>query len=604
MPLFAQNHEITDLIVKGNHFFDLEEIEDLIQTETGEPYDPRLVKLDRIRIKNFYKKNGFLDAVVRDSLIFKDRRKNIYISFTIIEGFRYYYAGIKVNGNYEIKTKSIEKKFADIPYYKALNEEKIAEAVKQVENIYYNNGKPFFKYQIKYDFKNDSTVALNMNIVENETVYIVNYQYKGLEETQPFIVRREMELKKGEIYNREALEKSQKNLYATGLFEYVRFDLEPLETDKGKVNLIITVKEKDSYWVGAQLGVAYEAEVSYGNKVEFTLQGGHRNIAGTARGLSLHLTPSFVFDFEETKMHHNDTGIKLRFVEPWIGYTRTPGIFDFSYSQYRPLNSGNFDLFEGNITVNHQYSEAIKMSANLTFQSVDPLSDKTLDLSLVNRVDLSQSEIYSMGLSWKMDSRKNLFNPWDGSYTGANLSFAISSGNHTSNKYATFTMAWQRYQPFRLFRLHREGVVFATRLRAGAIFEFEGSKSIPINDRFYLGGGSSVRGYGEQLLGPAAGYDKNGFIKSAAGGKMQFLMNAELRIPLYWLLMMEIFVDAGNVWKEVEYFSPLEVRFTSGAGLALITPLGPIRFDYGYKLTRQPQDPTPDAFHLGIYFAF
>jgi outer membrane protein assembly factor BamA len=143
MPLFAQNHEITDLIVKGNHFFDLEEIEDLIQTETGEPYDPRLVKLDRIRIKNFYKKNGFLDAVVRDSLIFKDRRKNIYISFTIIEGFRYYYAGIKVNGNYEIKTKSIEKKFADIPYYKALNEEKIAEAVKQVENIYYNNGKPF-----------------------------------------------------------------------------------------------------------------------------------------------------------------------------------------------------------------------------------------------------------------------------------------------------------------------------------------------------------------------------------------------------------------------------------------------------------------------------
>ncbi len=73
---------------------------------------------------------------------------------------------------------------------------------------------------------------------------------------------------------------------------------------------------------------------------------------------------------------------------------------------------------------------------------------------------------------------------------------------------------------------------------------------------------------------------------------------------IFWLFVGELFFDAGNVWAGLSDFRIEEIRYTTGVGLALITPLGPIRLDYGYKLNKRKIDASPDAFHLGIYFAF
>jgi outer membrane protein insertion porin family len=70
------------------------------------------------------------------------------------------------------------------------------------------------------------------------------------------------------------------------------------------------------------------------------------------------------------------------------------------------------------------------------------------------------------------------------------------------------------------------------------------------------------------------------------------------------LFVAEIFLDGGNVWRELSDFNPKEFRFSTGLGLVLITPVGPIRFDYGIKLTKEDSDKTRDAFHFGLYFAF
>ena len=81
-------------------------------------------------------------------------------------------------------------------------------------------------------------------------------------------------------------------------------------------------------------------------------------------------------------------------------------------------------------------------------------------------------------------------------------------------------------------------------------------------------------------------------------------MNAEVRIPLFWLFVGTYFVDGGYVWPEISDFQISDIRLSTGVGLALMTPLGPVRVDYGYKLTRRKIDPTPGSFHIGIYFAF
>ena len=108
------------------------------------------------------------------------------------------------------------------------------------------------------------------------------------------------------------------------------------------------------------------------------------------------------------------------------------------------------------------------------------------------------------------------------------------------------------------------------------------------------------------LVGEAPGRDEDlqGIPFVGRAGQLLTLMNIEGRIPLFWLFIAEIFVDAGNVWAEVSDFDPAEIRFTTGLGLAIITPLGPVRLDYGYKLNKRSIDKDNDSFHLGIYFAF
>ncbi len=118
---------------------------------------------------------------------------------------------------------------------------------------------------------------------------------------------------------------------------------------------------------------------------------------------------------------------------------------------------------------------------------------------------------------------------------------------------------------------------------------------------FYLGGASTIRGYAEQSIGGR--YD-NGI---PIGGKYVLLGNVELRIPLFWLLMAEVFTDAGNLWQEVEDIHSFSLKVGSGAGLAIITPFGPIRFDYGIKWFRQTINGNKESageFHIGISFAF
>ena len=163
--------------------------------------------------------------------------------------------------------------------------------------------------------------------------------------------------------------------------------------------------------------------------------------------------------------------------------------------------------------------------------------------------------------------------------------------------------SWSRYLPIDI-RIRRRNInwTLASRIKSGAIFEIGETKFIPRSERFYAGGATTVRGYQEQLLGPTS-LDNKGDLQ-ALGGKFLFLTNVELRIPLFWLFVSEVFVDGGNVWEELNAFQYNDIRFSTGLGLAIITPLGPVRLDYGYKLNPQSKDKDHDAYHLGIYFAF
>jgi outer membrane protein insertion porin family len=244
---------------------------------------------------------------------------------------------------------------------------------------------------------------------------------------------------------------------------------------------------------------------------------------------------------------------------------------------------------------------------SLEAKLVTLLEEGIIDTTL--EADANRDQVYSILAYGKRDTRNNFFSPTNGSLSDLSLGFSYSIGELQTGAsdvktYITVISSWKRYQPLKWKPFKkREGITVGTRLKAGAIFEIGPTKNIPISDLFFAGGATTVRGYQEQLLGPTT-FDSEGFKDQAIGGKLLYLMNLEFRVPLFWLFVGEVFLDGGNVWREIENFKPGEVKFSTGLGIVLLTPVGPIRFDYGLKLNKEDSDKTRDAFHFGLYFAF
>lgn len=605
--VFAKT-EVTKITFKHTTSFNKDDLLEIIHSEEDEDFDPRLLKLDLILLNNFFQKSGYLLINVSDSLFFNDQRTKVRIKYIIDNGPLYYYGGVRFNGVVDGDIEKLMETFSTIEIGTSFDESKIIEASRLVENLYYNSGKPFVSVNTDYLFEQDSLVFALLNIKENNTIYIKNIKYSGLELVQRFLIRRELEIKIGDMYSRESLERSQQNIYSTGLFRFARMEIDPIPDEPNNVVLKIIVQEKDAKWIGFNVGVGNEQ--GFGNTAEFTVQGGHRNIFGTARSASIHFTPSFLYEFDKKQIENVENKITFKFVEPWIGNTRTPGIFQLSYNQFRYSSSGKFNLIQSSFELHHKFEHDIELNGTLSAKFVNRLDDNTIDSTKVAGIDVGKSQIYSISVYGKKDTRQNLFNPLQGSLLDLSLAFSQSIGSDSTkgtevNRFFTLITSWSNFQPL----VHKFGKrkfrwTLASRLKSGTIFELDDSKSIPISELFYAGGATTVRGYPEQLLGPVAFNSDSSKITAALGGKILLLANIEARIPIWWLFVGEVFIDAGNVWRNRDDLEFKDIRYTTGIGLAIITPLGPVRIDYGYKLNKRKFDPDPDAWHLGIYFAF
>jgi outer membrane translocation and assembly module TamA len=143
--------------------------------------------------------------------------------------------------------------------------------------------------------------------------------------------------------------------------------------------------------------------------------------------------------------------------------------------------------------------------------------------------------------------------------------------------------------------------VVANRLQLGsidALGDFEAH--VPFYKRYFLGGSSSIRGWGRFEVGPVSGFGL------PIGGHSMLEGSSEVRTPLWGNLGAVAFVDYGNVWPGSWDFHPADLRYAVGPGLRYLTPIGPVRADFGYQLT--PIDNLrvngePEARHWRVHFS-
>jgi outer membrane protein assembly factor BamA len=291
---------------------------------------------------------------------------------------------------------------------------------------------------------------------------------------------------------------------------------------------------------------------------------GERNLFGTGRDISL-----------RAKFSTRGRRYDLFYRERWpFGYriNSEANVFEefreeIAYDVIsRGVNIGVKKKFRERYTVNLKYRLDFVEYDNVTFEFDDPLEAAQEEEGL-EPINIS-SGIAILGL----DLRDNPVSPHRGTFhiVGVEVATPLLGGDTAFNKY-TFETHW--YLPA------TERSEFAFGFRGGFSQTLSGFETLPLSERFFLGGARGVRGWAEERVGPK---DDAG---NPIGGDAYALGIAEFRFPLgrkNWGGVL--FFDVGNVWTSLTDIEPTKAKYGIGAGIRYNTLVGPLRLDYGIKL--------------------
>jgi outer membrane protein insertion porin family len=293
----------------------------------------------------------------------------------------------------------------------------------------------------------------------------------------------------------------------------------------------------------------------------------YKNLQGMGRQVSLR------FEFSSLAKRYI-----LQFYEPWFMGIQLPFRAFFLGENKREINlqdrSTRYKLTRHTATAGFEkkISNTLKTAFGYEFSVVNTY-DVDTDVVL-SREDTGTLVISGVRAGIIYDTRDDPFNPTRGIFSGVSVKltspvFLSETDFIKSNLYGN-----TYYQIV-------SGLVVAVSLRGGLAKGYSGTDELPIVERFFLGGGTTVRGYDQDTLGP------KGSDGSPTGGNAFLMENLELRTSLWKGLGLVTFVDGGNVWLKADEIKLVSLKFTTGLGLRYNTPVGPIRIDYGIKLRRE-----------------
>jgi outer membrane protein insertion porin family len=491
-------------------------------------------------------------------------------------------------------------------YGRILNLRELQEGIKQLTKRYQDKGYVLANVIGSPQVSPNGVVTLQVaeGVVENIRVRFRNKQGEETNQkgqpirgrTQPYIVTRELQLKPGQVFNRNTVQKDLQRVFGLGLFQDVNVSLDP-GSDPSKVDVVVNVVERNSGSIGAGAGI------SSANGLFGTVSYQQQNLNGRNQKLGAELEvgqqDSLLFD--------------LRYTDPWIAgdpyrtsYTADifrrrsiSLIFDGKNNNIavydpknptqtngdrprvvrlgggvnftRPLSKNPYEAAEWTASAGFQYQHVTIQDSNGNSRNRGELSNSTdCYINVTNScIPLTQSggdsdDLLLVQLGLARDRRNNPLVPTSGSFLrfGLDQSVPVGAGSILLTR---LRGSYSRYVPVKLTHFSKKPETIAFNIQTGTVLG-----DLPPYESFTLGGSNSVRGYDEGRLG---------------SGRSFVQTSLEYRFPVFSIVSGALFFDFGSDLGTSDRASVLLNKsgtgFGYGLGVRVQSPLGPIRVDYG-----------------------
>ena len=550
-------------------------LKEMMALKEGDKYNPDIIDADRQSLQDFYNALGYLSAKVEDfQTTYEKDSHTMDIAIKVQEGPKTVIESVHITGTKlvpesEIRT-TIKIKPGDV-----YNEVDIFDARYRVMAFYTTKGFPDATVTVKRDFAGHK-VFLTFQIDEGAMIHFGKVIVTGDYGTKYVVVKRELLQREGQPFDSSILPKERQKLYKLGIFSGV--DTEILDRYDDRKDVLIKLREGNAGTVDVSAG--YGEYDRYRGMVDLS----YKNLQGMGRQVSLRLEYSSL-----AKRYI------LQFYEPWFMDIQLPFRVFLLGEVKREIDVNTretrYKLTRHSITAGFEkkISNDLKAAFGYEFSLVNTYDVKP-DV-ILSKEDTGTLIISGLRSGVIYDTRDDPFNPTKGIFSGISVKFT-SPVFLSESDFIKCNLYGNTYHQI------ASGLVAAVSLRGGFAMGYSQTDELPIVERFFLGGGTTVRGYDQDTLGPKGAADG-----SPIGGNAFLMENLELRTSIWKGLGLVTFLDGGNVWLKVDEIRLADLKFTTGLGLRYNTPVGPIRIDYGVKLQRETGESKGELhFSIGNVF--
>lgn len=542
---------------------------------------------DRLRLRELYWNKGYLDFKTDEpEIIEQEDPEWVNIKIKLYEGEPYKIGEITVVGNKEYTTEEImaQIKMKTDEVYDNRMEKTDTDAI---GDLYSSLGYADFSCRVIRvpDYKTH-TVNIEFQIKEGLIYTINEIRISGNTKTKDYVIRRELAIQPGDPVDKNRIEASKSRLMGMGYFEQV----EALTVGSGapqEKNLDFNVKEKNTahFKVGggfsdvdSLLGMVEASQNNFDiTDPENYFQGGGQRVRAQAM-LGLRR-----YDFN------------VNFMEPWLfgiplkldvtGFFNNAW-YEYWQEQHLGIKTGLSKKFFDDFTT---FSTGYRFE-NVRIHNMQDWMPQEL-------LDQEKSELVgAMNLGVTRDTRDSLSEPTSGYILGAFSELASQALGGAHDYYRLEGRASQYYSLFdKALRFHTGGKI-------GTVSDFNRNKMAPLYERYFLGGGDSIRGFPWRGVSPtvdAAG-DPVGI-----GGQSMLLLTSEMTHPIWEFIRGAVFVDAGNAWKNSYSYGMSGMNVGAGYGLRIKVPYvnAPIAVDLAYPIVNN-QDGQDSKFRVHFNMGF